>query len=42
MQVTRDAKLRIRFIAPILTSEMVKNFKNESIIIKLINDDIQE
>jgi hypothetical protein len=38
MQVTRDAKLRIRFLAPILTSEMVKNFKNESIRIDLIND----
>jgi hypothetical protein len=41
MQVTRDAKLRIRFLAPILTSEMVKNFKNESIRINMIND-VQE
>ena len=32
-QVTRDGKLKIRFLAPILTSNLVKNFKNESIII---------
>ncbi len=41
MQVTRDAKLRIKFLSPILTSEIVKNFKNESIRINLMND-VQE
>ncbi len=36
-QVTRDAKLRIKFIAPVLSSDLVKNFKNGSITINLIN-----
>jgi hypothetical protein len=28
MQVTRDGKLRMQFLAPMLSSELVKNFKN--------------
>jgi len=36
-QVTRDAKLRIKFIAPVLSSDLVKNFKNGSISINLVN-----
>jgi hypothetical protein len=42
MQVTRDSKLRMQFLAPMLSSELVKNFKNESIRINLINDEKQE
>jgi hypothetical protein len=42
MQVTRDGKLRMQFLAPMLSSELVKNFKNESIRINLINDEKQE
>lgn len=38
-QVTRDAKLTIRFLAPILISDLVKNIKNESIKIKLLNEE---
>jgi hypothetical protein len=37
-QVTRDGKLKIRFLAPISCSELVKKFKNESIRINLINE----
>jgi hypothetical protein len=42
MQVIRDGKLRMQFLAPMLSSELVKIFKNESIRINLINDEKQE
>jgi hypothetical protein len=42
MQVTRDGKLRMQFLASMLSSELVKIFKNESIRINLINDEKQE
>lgn len=38
LQVSRDGKLRIRILAPMLSSELVKNFKNESIKINLMNE----
>jgi hypothetical protein len=39
MQVTRDGKLRVRFLAPMQVSDFVRNFKNESIIINLMNEE---
>jgi hypothetical protein len=39
MQVTRNSKLRIQFLAPVLVSDFVRNFKNESIIINLMNEE---
>jgi hypothetical protein len=39
MQVTRNAMLRLRFLAPMLVSDFVRNFKNESIIVNLINEE---
>lgn len=41
MQVTRDSKMTMRIIAPMFASELVENFKNDSIKINLMND-IQE
>ncbi len=38
-QVTRDGKLRVRIMASMLASELVKNFKNESIRINLMNEE---
>ena len=39
LQVTRDGKLRIRFLAPMLVADFVRNFKNESIIINEVNEE---
>ena len=36
-QVTREAKMKMKFLAIELTTELVKNFKNDSINISLIN-----
>ena len=38
MQVTRSGKLRIQFLAPVLVSDFVRKFQNESIIINLMNE----
>ena len=38
-QVTRSGKLRIQFLAPVLVSDLVRNFKNESIIINIMNEE---
>jgi hypothetical protein len=39
MQVTRDGKLRMRILAPMLSSQIVKRFNNESVRIELVKED---
>jgi len=39
MQVTRDGKLRMRILAPMLSSQIVKRFDNESVRIELVKED---
>ncbi len=39
MQVTRDGKLKMIFVAPLVASDFVGNFKNESIIISLMKEE---
>jgi hypothetical protein len=34
-QVTREAKMTMKFLAIELTAELVKNFKNDSIVVKM-------
>jgi hypothetical protein len=37
-QVNREAKITLKFLAEELTSELVKNFKNESIKINILKN----
>ncbi len=41
LQVTRDGKLKLRFLAPMLVADFVRNFKNESIVVNVVGEEME-